>query len=251
LIYICIPAHDEARTIGVLLWKVRRVLGEFRRDYRLVVLDDASTDDTPAVLARYRRSLPLTLLRSEEHLGYAGAVERLLRHVAEEAVYPKRDAAVVLQGDFTERPEDVVGLIKLLEGGADIVAACHPKDGRPSPEPVAWVRRFARLALGRTLTGAPVSDPLSGLRAYRVIVVKKALRELGEGQPLLRRDGWAANVELLRVLAPHARRIAEVPLDLRHDLRIRPSRFRPWRTLLSLVRLRGGSWPPPPVLEAA
>jgi hypothetical protein len=84
-----------------------------------------------------------------------------------------------------------------------------------------------------------VSDPLSGLRAYRVIVLKKALRDRRTDDPLLLTDGWAANVELLGKLAPHARRIAEAPLDLRYDLQVRPSRFKPGKTLLSLARLRG------------
>jgi len=251
MIYVCIPVHDEAATIGVLMWKLRRVLGEFGRDYRLVVLDDASTDDTPAVLARYRRSLPLTIVRSEERLGYARATERLLRHVADEAAYPKRDSAVVLQGDFTERPEEVVAMVKALEGGADIVAACDGTLDPAAPKPVQWARKLARFVLGRTLRGAPVSNPMSGLRAYRVIVLRKALRDLPEGRPLLNLEGWAANIELLRSLAPHARRITEVPLEMRYDLRVRESRFRAFPTLLGLARLRGGGWPRPAEPEAA
>jgi glycosyltransferase involved in cell wall biosynthesis len=241
LIYVCIPAYNEAATVGVLLWKLRRVLGEFGRDYKLVVLDDASTDDTADVLARYRRSLPLTVLRSEEHVGYARSVERLLREVVEVASYPKRDCAVVLQGDFTERPEDVVGLIKVIEGGADIVAGTLAETAeRPVPRPIHLAHRFARLALGRTWREAPVSDPVSGLRAYRVIVLKKAFRDVPADQTVTRAEGWAANVELLRFLTPHARRVAEAPLELRYDLQVRASRFQPWRTLLSLTRLRGG-----------
>ena len=243
VIYLCIPTHNEARTIGVLLWKVRQVLGEFGRDYRLLVLDDASTDGTGDVLDRYRRKLPLTILRSEERLGYAASVERLLRKAVELAPYPKRDSAVVLQADFTENPEDVVSLVKTLEGGADIVAGTLPDDVE-APKPVLWGRKLARYALGRTLREAPVSDPLSGLRIYRVIVLKKALRELAEGQPLLEKDGWAANLELLGRLARHARRIEESPMQLRYQLQTRPSRFRAWPTLKSLFFLRGAgaSW---------
>jgi len=242
VIYVCIPAHDEAATIGVLMWKVRRVMGEFGRDYRIVVLDDASSDNTPDVLARYRRSLPLTILRSEERLGYGRSVDRLLRHVVEEAPYPKRDCAVVLQGDFTERPEDVVGLVKILEGGADIVAGSLAAELERLPRPVRLARKAARFLLGAVWRKAPVSDPLSGLRAYRVIVLKKALRDLPADQPLVRADGWAANLELLRLLVPHARRVAEVPLEMRYDLQVRPSRFRAFPTLRSLFRLRGGVW---------
>ena len=102
MIFVCIPTHNEAETIGVLLWKTRNVMGEFGRDYRIVVHDDASDDETPEVLQRYRRSLPLTVLRSDRRLGYGRSVEKLLRHVVDEATYPKRDCAVVLQADFTD-----------------------------------------------------------------------------------------------------------------------------------------------------
>lgn len=243
MIYVCIPTHNEASTIGVLLWKTRNVLGEFGRDYRLVVHDDASDDETPEVLQRYRRSLPLTILRSEERIGYGRSVEKLLRHVLDEAPYPKRDCAVVMQGDFTESPDDIVGLIKVLEGGSDIVA------GSVSEEDVAEVRGFklarwgTRTFLRRVLRGAPVADPLSGFRAYRVIVLKKALRDRPESQPLIVSDGWASNVQLLAELAPHARRISETPQRLRYDLQARPSRFRAWKTFVGLAKLPAPAWP--------
>jgi hypothetical protein len=149
---------------------------------------------------------------------------------------------VVLQGDFTERPEDVVGLVKVLEGGADIVAGhLEPTEEHPVPRPVRLARRFGRLVLGGAWRSAPVSDPVSGLRAYRVIVLKKAYRDLDDGQRLVRGEGWAANLELLCELAPHARRIAEAPLEPRYDLQVRPSRFQALRTVVSLARLRGGT----------
>lgn len=244
VIYVCVPTHNEASTVGVLLWKTRNVLGQFDRDYRLVVHDDASTDETPEVLQRYRRSLPLTVLRSDERIGYGQSVERLLRHVREEAPYPKRDCAVVMQADFTESPEDIVSLVKVLEGGADIVAGV-PEEIRDEQRSVRLVRWAARKFLRGLMGGAPVSDPLSGLRAYRVIVLKKAFRDLEESDRLIRSDGWAANVELLGRLAPHARRIGEAPHHIRYDLQARPSRFKPWKTFVGLARLRGSLWSAP------
>ena len=249
MIYVCIPVHDEAATVGVLLWKTRKVLNEFGRDFRLVVHDDASTDDTVQVLERYLRTLPLTILRSEQRIGYGRSVEALLRHVQAEAPYPKRDSAVVMQGDFTEDPGDIVSLVKIIEGGSDIVAGSRVQNGRPQPPGAKTVRWLTRSLLRGRLVGSPVTDPLGGMRAYRVIVLKKALRDRPE--PLLLADGWAANLELLGQLIPHARRISEVQLEPRYDLRMRPSRFRPVRTLLSVARLRGSLPPAVPDVEAA
>jgi glycosyltransferase involved in cell wall biosynthesis len=244
VIYVCIPVHNESPTIGVLLWKIRNTFGEFSRDYRILVYDDASTDDTQAVLTRYQQVLPLTVLGSRDRVGYGRSMEKLLRHVVDTASYPKRDCAVILQGDFTENPHDVISLVKILEGGADIVAGVTDMNGHRMPLGVKIVRSISRWLLSTVFRGAPVSDPLNGMRAYRVIVLKKALRDGPGDEPLVSTEGWAANVELLSRLAPYARRIAEVPSEVRHDLRQRGSRFRPLSTLMALMKLRGRDlWP--------
>ena len=206
--------------------------------------DDASTDDTQAVLTRYQQVLPLTVLGSRDRVGYGRSMEKLLRHVVDTASYPKRDCAVILQGDFTENPHDVISLVKILEGGADIVAGVTDMNGHRMPLGVKIVRSISRWLLSTVFRGAPVSDPLNGMRAYRVIVLKKALRDGPGDEPLVSTEGWAANVELLSRLAPYARRIAEVPSEVRHDLRQRGSRFRPLSTLMALMKLRGRDlWP--------
>jgi glycosyltransferase involved in cell wall biosynthesis len=247
LIYVCIPVHDEARTVGVLLWKIRKVMAELQRDYEVLVLDDASTDATPATLGRYRKVLPLTVVRSSERLGYARATEKLLRMAVQRAPYPKRDVAITLQADFTDDPAHLATLVKTIEGGADVVAGCVPAGrgegaaAQALPRPVWWARTLAPWALGALHKRAPVSDPLGGFRAYRVIVLKKVLREETTA-PLLSTEGWTSNVELLGLVAPHARRIEEALLTPRYDLQVRPSRVRAFPVLKDLFRVRGRSW---------
>jgi glycosyltransferase involved in cell wall biosynthesis len=244
VIYITIPVHNEESTIGVLLWKIRNVMGEFGRDYELLVHDDASTDGTAEVLQRYRRTLPLRIFNSEERLGYTGSLERLLREAVNRAPYPKRDAIVTLQGDFTEHPEGLVPLVKTLEGGADVVAGTLTESRDGLPLPFRFARWAAPKLLGSTLKECPVSDPFFGFRIYRVIVLKKALRDLGD-RPLVVNSGWAGNVELLDLAVHHARRVEEVPLGLRYDIRSRGTRFRSLNTLRGLTRIRGKlDWTP-------
>lgn len=242
MIHIVVPAFEEEGTVGLLLWKIRRLMAEFGRDYRIYVADDASTDGTSEVLERYRRLLPLRILKNEERMGYARTLEALLRTAVDEAEYPKRDVVVTLQADFSEDPADIVPMIKAVEGGADLVAGA-PQEGRgPVPRRVRLTRWIATRLLGWPPAGASAGDPLCGLRAYRVIVVKKALREMGD-KPLLTAHGWAANVQLLERLAPHARRVKEEPTNLRYDLHPRTSRHAVLRTLKDVLALRGSlSW---------
>jgi glycosyltransferase involved in cell wall biosynthesis len=244
LIYVTIPVHDEVRTVGLLLWKIRKVMAAFERDYEIVVFDDASNDSSAELLERYSRRLPLRVIRSETRVGYAAALESLLQDVVERSSYPKRDVVVTMQGDFTENPEGLVPMVKSIEGGADLVAGT-PTVGAQAllPTPIRWSRRFAPFVLGPAYRTAPVSDPLSGFRAYRVVVLRKAIRELADGEPLLAGEGWGANLELLARTAPHARRIEESPIELEFTHRERASRFR-WRSSLgSLLGLRGRRWP--------
>ena len=217
---------------------------EFGRDYQVLVLDDASTDGTSQALVRYRRVLPLQVLKEESRTGYAGAVQSLLWEALKRTSYPRRDSAVLLQADFTESPDYIVPLIKAMEGGADVVAGAVEVNGRPAPRAVRVARRMAPWVLGRAFGGAPVSDPLSGFRAYRLIVLKKALAEF-KGRPFLTTDGWASNVELLGLVAPHARRIVEAPLTLRYHVDGRPSRLSAVRTLRGLLRVRRQGWERP------
>jgi len=244
LIYIGIPVHNEGRTIGVQLWKIRKVMAEFGRPYEVSVFDDASTDGTSQTLANYVGRLPLRVTRSEIRAGYGLAIERLIRSVVARSTYPKRDVAVTLQGDFSEDPTALVAMVKRIEGGADLVAGSPSPIGSSVPRPVRIGRGLAPLVLGRAFAQAPVTDPLSGFRAYRVIVLKKAVRQLGNGERLLAAAGWGANLELLCRVASHARRIEEEPFPLGVLGRERESRFRAFPGLRELVGLRSTVWPP-------
>jgi glycosyltransferase involved in cell wall biosynthesis len=250
MIYIGIPAHNEAQTIGVLLWRIRKVFLQFPREYELIVYDDASTDETAEVLRPYAEVLPLTVIRGERHLGYAGALDVICRTAAQRTRYARRDALVTMQGDFTDQPEHLPDLVRRFEGGVDLVVVEQAPPGSattaahagaalaPVPMPAA-VRRL-RLAvpwLVRAFVRVPgVGDPFSAFRLYRISVLRDAIKALGSDSPLVTRDGWAANAELLLRTAPLARRVETVPLAPRYDLRRRESRVRPFADALRLYR---------------
>jgi hypothetical protein len=137
-------------------------------------------------------------------------------------------------------------MVKRIEGGADLVGGKTIVEKGELPFPVRFIRGAARFLLGRTARKAPVSDPLSSFRAYRVVVLKKAMREVPEGRPFLTADGWGANLELLVKTAPHARRIEESAYKMKAFERPRESRFQPIPYLKTVLPLRGSKWPPPP-----
>ncbi len=233
MLYICIPAYNEAPTIGLLLWRIRAVFQEYSREYEIVVFDDGSTDDTAEVLKPYRDVLPLTVIGGTEHVGYAAALDALARTVARRTRYPRRDAMLTMQADFTDSPDQLPELIKRFEGGADIVVAERAPGALPAP--ARRLRRLAPWVMRRAAVVPGVADPFGSLRAYRITVVRDLIRALGE-RPVADAGGWGANVQLLVRAARHARRIDTLPLEGDDALRPRASRIRPWNDALGLFR---------------
>ena len=69
----------------------------------------------------------------------------------------------------------------------------------------------------------------------RLIALSRVLSSL-RGRALLAREGWAADVELLRALLAEARRVDVVPATSAAPPRRRASRARPLRSLLATWR---------------
>ena len=234
MIYVCVPAHNEGTTVGLVLWKVRQVFTAFEREYQILACDDASTDGTADVLASYARVLPLTVIKHRSRQGYARSMEELLRLALQRTDRPKRDCAITLHADFVHGPETMEEMVKRLESGADLVVAEQSRIQGAS----TWQERWARHWAPRLLpVGGGVKDSISGFIALRLIVLRQATR--GGEAALLRTEGWSANAELLARLSAHARRLELVPCAARYDLKQRASRSKPWHQLLSAWRSRG------------
>jgi glycosyltransferase involved in cell wall biosynthesis len=234
LLYICIPAYNEAPTVGLLLWRLRTVMQEFAREYEIMVFNDGSTDATAETLKPYTEVLPLTVLGGVRHQGYGGALDELVRAVSQRTRYPRRDGMLTMQADFTDRPEDLPELVRRFEGGADVVVA-EPQVSSSWPSPVSLLRRFAPIVTRPFVNLPNVKDPFGTLRVYRISVLRDLLKDVGE-KPIVHSDGWSANVELLVRVSRFARRVESVSFSPRYELRPRASRVRPWRNALALYR---------------
>ncbi|HTL29469.1 MAG TPA: glycosyltransferase family 2 protein [Tepidisphaeraceae bacterium] len=233
MLYICIPAHNESATIGVLLWRIRKMFQSYSREYEILVFDDASTDGTAETLAPYGDVAPLTVIRSDTRKGYAFALNALAREASRRTKYPRRDAMIVMQADFTDQPENLPELIKRFEGGADIVIA--ERSAEKEPVEVKRLRQLAPWALKFFVPVSGISDPFGSFRLYRISLIRELVKTFGD-KPLVTTDGWAANVQMLIATLPLARRVEKVSVDSRYDLRVRPTRIKPFADSVALFK---------------
>jgi glycosyltransferase involved in cell wall biosynthesis len=231
MLYICIPAHNEGTTIGLLLWRIRKVFQAYSREYEILVYDDASTDGTAEILAPYADVAPLTVIRGEKRVGYGCALEALAREASKRTKYPRRDGMIVMQGDFTDQPENLPELIKRFEGGADIVIAERPALEQPAA--VRRLRWLGPLAIRFSLAVNGIRDPFASFKLIRISILRELLKTSPD-KPLVTGDGWGANVSLLLTTLPLARRVEKVEVAPRYDLTVLETRFRPFSHAMAL-----------------
>ena len=243
MLYICIPTYNEAPTVGVLLWRIRAVFQEYSKEYEILVYDDASSDATAETLEPYKEVLPLKVIRGQSRAGYARAIEACCKEVVRWTRYPRRDAMIVMQADFTDLPEQIPELVRRFEGGADVVVADRASsDG--APKPVRRLRLLSSLLVKRFTGLTGVADPFSGFRLYRVSVIKDLLGTRGNNG-IVSAPGLAANLQLLLSASRVARRVESVPLPASYDVRVRESRVRPMSDAVELYKFALRNWKAP------
>jgi len=109
-IAVVVPAYNEARLVCSAIERVPSFVDH------VVVVDDASTDGTPGVIARRVRRPGLEYVRHEINRGVGGAiVTGYARGLAAGA-----DVVAVMAGDAQMDPADLPRLLApVVEGGAD------------------------------------------------------------------------------------------------------------------------------------
>jgi len=191
-----IPAYNEAENIG----RVMREIKEDQPDIKIVVINDASTDSTEAIV----RESGETVLTLSHNLGIGGAVQTGLKYAGENGY----DIAVQVDGDGQHIPAEIGKLIDpIIADEADVVIGSRflgVGDFKSSLSRKLGIRIIA--FVNSLLIGAKTTDNTSGFRAYN----KKAIAFLSEHYPQDYPEPVAV-VELFR----NRFRVREVPARMR------------------------------------
>jgi polyprenyl-phospho-N-acetylgalactosaminyl synthase len=191
---VVVPAYNEALIVG----KVVRELAEL--GYRVVVVDDASTDGTSQAVG----DLPITLLRHPINLGQGAALQTGI----DWALRLGPESVVTFDSDGQHCSGDIVTLLRALrDEGADVALGSRFL-GQAVDLPTS--RRLilkGGILFTRLTTGLNLTDVHNGLRAFTA-------RTLGDLRITQNRMAHAS--EILEYVADRKLRFVEVPCTIKY-----------------------------------
>lgn len=160
---VVLPAYNESARVHNVVREVRRHCP----DAEIIVVDDASADDTFA----QAQAAGANVVRHPYNKGNGAAVKTGLRHARGRNV-------VLMDADGQHDPADIPRLVEALEEYDLAVGARDPATQS------SWLRRVgngAFNALASYLAGRPIPDLTSGFRAARREAVLEFLHLLPNG----------------------------------------------------------------------
>ncbi len=187
---VLVPAKDEAENLPLFLEQCEAAFRDEAERYEVIVVDDGSSDATPAVLASLLERYDF--LRTVRHRAQRGIADALRTGY----LAARADVLVFWPADLQFRPIDIPRLVApILAGESDMVTGF--KEGHYEKAFVSKVYN----GLSRALFNVPVRD-LNNVKAYR--------REVMEDQPA--RPDWHRYM----IVLAHARgyTVSEIPVPL-------------------------------------
>jgi glycosyltransferase involved in cell wall biosynthesis len=166
---VIMPAYNESGTIGYLLdasLDLARV-----HNWEIIVVDDASTDDTADKIRQRADGRCLKLITHKRNRGYGGALKTGIRAASSSRV-------ATMDSDGQHDPNDLVRLLPLLDE-YDLVVGIRTSliHSPPFRMPGKWILKW----LADYLSGQKIPDLNSGLRLFRTELLRKYLHLCPDG----------------------------------------------------------------------
>ena len=193
LLSVVMPVFNERATVEEI---IRRVLAVGLR-IELIVVDDASTDGTPQILARLQRELGFTLLNQPRNGGKGSALRRGFDAIT-------GDIVVIQDADLEYSPEEFPQLIELIcAGRADVVFGSRFL-GRHR---VFMLTHFMGNRLLTFVANVLYNTMLSDMETCYKVMRTEVLRSM-----TLRSDGFGIEPEITAKVFKRGYRVYEVPI---------------------------------------
>ena len=235
---IFLPAYNEETALGILVEKFDREFKNSAEPYRIVVLDDGSSDRTAAVANELASKYPVELIRHPVNMGLGQTMIDGLTHAAK--ISKPEDFIITLDCDDTHDPHYVHGAIEKIKQGYDLVILSrYQKGGGEKGLSLlkSVLSRGAGLFLKILFPIKGVQEYSCGYRVFRAAALQKALKIFGRDFVRLPQMGFVVTPEILIKFRMMGAKIAEVPFVLNYDRKPGKSKNRPLKTIAGYFAL--------------
>lgn len=226
MIHLLLPAYNEEKALEPLIAKIAAELPRWGATYRVVVIDDGSSDRTPEILQHLRQRYRIDVVTHKYNRGLGETVRDGFEYIAERA--SRDDVVVRLDCDYTHDPKYIRSMVDKLNEGYEVVTASRYARGGGQVG-VDWYRRaISRVANLLMKTVFPISgvwEYTCGFRAYRVSFIQDALAMFGNRFIDLKGMGFTGTVEKMIKCKMMGARVSQVPFVLRYDKKMSSSKI--------------------------
>ena len=209
---------------------------DLKFSYRIVVVNDGSTDGTRELVESYKAKYPITLLNHDTNKNVGEAFRTGFRYVLDNS--SSEDIVVTKEADNTGDINILPDMLEKIKSGYDLVlASCYAEKGKIVGTTIdrIFLSSVANLLLRLFFAIRGVRTYSSFYRGYRVDILKKAFDTYNDC--FIEEDGFVCMVEMLVKISRLSAKIAEVPMILRCDLRKGKSKMKKTATVFGYFRL--------------
>lgn len=226
MIWVILPAFNEEVALGRLLPKIDSELSKLKLDYRIIIVNDGSIDQTTEVLKLSSQKYNLSVISHPINRGLGETERDGFEYAADRCA--DDDVIIRLDCDDTHEPEYFNKLINEINKGYDVVTASRFQPGGRQLGVNAYrsfISYCANLFMALLFHIKGIKDYSCGFRAYRGKVIKYALRIFGNGFIQLKGLGFTSTLEILVKLNLLGCRFKEIPFVLRYDQKASSSKM--------------------------
>jgi len=232
---VMLPCHNEEQNLEKLILTLHEAL-HTQMPYRIIAVNDGSTDGTGGVLYKLSEKYPITVAEHERNGGLASAFRTGLRLAMENA--SGEDLIVTMDADNTHDPKYITRLAKEAERSGVAISSRYTEGGRQLHVPSYRVvlSRVLNLFI-KAFTRMPVKDATSGYRCYKASALRKTMQVFGE--KFIKSKGFEVSCEILLKTYWCNGSVGEVPNTLDYSKKLGRSKIKIMPTILSYILLLG------------
>ena len=196
---VILPTYNEADNIVILIKMLEDVFLRMSTNYKLIVVDDNSTDNTAEIVRRLKSS-KIVLLSRPGKLGLGTAYAAALQECTFKYT-------VIMDADLQHDPEAIIDMSTTIRKGYDVVSGTRYTNGG---KVCGWPFKRCLVSscannLARYILGLKSTDLTGSFRIYKTSILRKLIESVFS-------QGFGFQMEALARAEASRYKIAELPI---------------------------------------